>query len=184
MNPIVIEFAPKTAILVLLKSGYAFLSLSFVTLCALVGLGVYVATLNTANEALLEENSKLQQQTSALQINKKKTDKNSKNTTNQAALVSVSNQLNLPWGELLQAFDSSSSKQVALLEFIPDTKTHIIKIVAEARNSAQMTNYIGTLKRINVIDDIKLMHHEVNSNDPLMPIRFELEAYWVGAFPK
>jgi hypothetical protein len=184
MRIIDIEFAPKTPALALLKSGVEFLALSVVTLGAVGGLAIYVSMMNSVTEVLREENLTLQQQTSALQSDKKKTDKNIKNNTNQEALTKVASQLNLPWGELLRAFDSRSSNQVALLEFNPDTNTRIIKIVAEARNSAQMTNYLEGLKKIKVIDDIKLMHHEVNTSEELLPIRFELEAYWVGAFPR
>ena len=184
MQTIDIEFAPKTPVLALLKAGVVSVVLSVVALCIVVVLGIYVSMVNRATEGLLEENLILQQQTNAFQSDKKKTEKNTKNSTNQEALTTVTSQLNLPWGELLRAFDSRSSNQVALLEFNPDTNTHIIKIVAEARNSAQMTNYIEGLKKLKVIDDIKLSHHEVNTSEPLLPIRFELEAYWVGAFPR
>jgi hypothetical protein len=184
MQTIDIEFAPKTPVHALLKAGVASVVLSLVALCMVVGLGIYVSLVDQVTEGLLEENLILEQQTNALQSDKKKTDKNTKNNTNQQALTSVASQLNLPWGELLRAFDSRASNQVALLEFNPDTNTHLIKIVAEARNSAQMTNYIEGLKKLKVIDDIKLTHHEINTTEPLLPIRFELEAYWVGAFPR
>lgn len=184
MQTIDIEFAPKTPVLALLKAGVVSVVLSVVALCIVAVLGIYVSMVSRATEGLLEENLLLQQQTNALQSDKKKAEKNIKNGTNQQALTTVASQLNLPWGELLRAFDSRSSNQVALLEFNPDTNTHVIKIVAEARNSAQMTNYIEGLKKLKVIDDIKLSHHEVNTSEPLLPIRFELEAYWVGAFPR
>jgi len=184
MQTIDIEFAPKTPVLAVLKSGVASVVLSVVALCIVLGLSVYVFMINRARDGLLEENLMLQQQTNALQSDLKKTEKNTKSSTSQQALTSVAIQLNLPWGELLRAFDSRSSNQVALLEFNPDINTHLIKIVAEARNSAQMTNYIESLKKLKVIDDIKLTHHEVNTTEPLLPIKFELEAYWVGAFPR
>jgi hypothetical protein len=184
MQTIDIEFAPKTPVLALLKADVVSVVLSVVALCMLVGLGIYVSLVNQVTESLLEENLMLQQQTKAFQSDKKKTEKNTSNSTNQQALSKVASQLNLPWGELLRAFDSRSSNQVALLEFNPDTNTRVIKIVAEARNSAQMTNYIEGLKKLKVIDDIKLTHHEINTTEPLLPIRFELEAYWVGAFPR
>jgi len=184
MSAIEIEFAPKTPALIWLRSGVAFSILSFASLFLILGLCVYEGMLSSANDALSEENAQLLQQANALQVDKKRSEKNIKPGANTQALEAVVSQLNLPWGELLQAFDSRSSRQVALLEFSPDASTHIIKLVAEARNSAQMTSYIESLKKLDVIDDIKLTHHEVNTSDPLLPIRFELEAYWVGAFPK
>ncbi|MEI6469975.1 MAG: hypothetical protein WCO72_10910 [Betaproteobacteria bacterium] len=179
-----IEFAPKTPVLALLKAGVVSVVLSVVALCIVLGLVIYVSLVNQVTQGLLEENLMLQQQTNALKSDKKKTDKNTSNSSNQQGLITVASQLNLPWGELLKAFDSRSSNQVALLEFNPDTNTGVIKIVAEARNSAQMTNYIEGLKKLKVIDDIKLTHHEVNASEQLLPIRFELEGYWVGAFPR
>ena len=115
MQTIDIEFAPKTPVHALLKAGVASVVLSLVALCMVVGLGIYVSLVDQVTEGLLEENLMLQQQTNALQSDTKKTEKNTKNSTNQQALTSVASQLNLPWAELLRAFDSRASNQVALL---------------------------------------------------------------------
>jgi Tfp pilus assembly protein PilN len=88
-------------------------------------------------------------------------------------------QLNLPWAQLLRTFDSITSKQVALLEFMPDSITRTIKIVAEARNSAQMTRYLEALKKQENLVNVRLVHHELTAADKLNPIRFEFEVQWV-----
>ena len=98
---------------------------------------------------------------------------------NQQAMLAMMAQLNLPWAQLLRMFDSITSKQVALLEFMPDSSTRTIKIFAEARNSAQMTRYLETLKKQENLVNVRLIQHEINVADKLNPIRFEFEVQWV-----
>jgi nitrate reductase NapAB chaperone NapD len=89
-------------------------------------------------------------------------------------------QLNLPWAQLLRTFDGISSSQVALLEFVPDPNTRKILVTAEARNSAQMTRYLETVKKQDGLTNVRLMHHEINATDTLQPMRFEFEVQWLG----
>lgn len=90
----------------------------------------------------------------------------------------VLQQLTLPWGELFQAIESSSSKQVALLAMEPDAEKHLVKISGEAKDIAAMLGYIKTLAAQEVFDSVYLQSHQTQQQDPEKPVRFVLLATW------
>jgi hypothetical protein len=184
MKKIEIDFSKPTIRHSLLNAGwlFGFVSIS-VFFIFIIALGT-IAYLHHLSSSLQEQIAVLEQQTQRLQNVKKKAEKNPSAVLNQQALILIAAQLNLPWAELMHAFDSKASKQVALLELNPDVTTRLIKVTAEARNSAHMTQYLENLKKLKVISDVRLLHHETNSSDPLLPIRFEIEAYWTGGLQK
>jgi len=53
-------------------------------------------------------------------------------------------------------------------------------VIAEARNSAQMTRYLESVKNQDGLTNVRLLHHEINATDTLQPIRFEFEVQWMG----
>lgn len=88
-------------------------------------------------------------------------------------------QLNLPWRDILGAIESATPSTVALLALDPDAGRHVIKGLAEARNSDGMIDYLQQLKRQPFLDDVVLLKHETNEQDPNRPLRFQFEAHWV-----
>jgi Tfp pilus assembly protein PilN len=102
----------------------------------------------------------------------------------QANAINVAvSQLNLPWRDLLDAIEAATPPAIALLTLDPDAKRRTIKITAEARDSADMINYIELIKRQSFFADAILTRHESNEQDPNKPIRFQLETQWAEYRP-
>lgn len=90
-------------------------------------------------------------------------------------------QLNLPWRDIFDAVESATPATIALLALEPDAKKHIVKGMAEAKNSDGMIAYIEQLKRQEFFTEVVLIRHEVNEQDPNKPLRFQFEAQWTEA---
>ncbi len=100
----------------------------------------------------------------------------------QASAVNLAvQQLNLPWGRLLTAFERATPAAVAVLGLEPDSKSHLVRGVAEARTTAVMFAYITRLKQQPFLGNVILTKHEVNDQDENRPVRFEFEAEWPEA---
>ena len=89
-------------------------------------------------------------------------------------------QLNIPWRDLLDAVESATPKDVALLSLEPDAHKDILRGVAEAKTSDDMLSYIEQLKKPGFFDIVVLTKHEINEQDPNKPLRFQFEAHWQG----
>lgn len=87
-------------------------------------------------------------------------------------------QLNLPWRDIFDAVESATPATIALLALEPDAKKHVVKGMAEAKNSDGMIAYIEQLKRQEFFREVVLTKHEVNEQDPNKPLRFQFEAQW------
>ncbi|WP_295993253.1 PilN domain-containing protein [Rugamonas sp.] len=99
----------------------------------------------------------------------------------QAAFVNAAiMQLNLPWRDLQDAVAAATPPNVALLALEPDARKQLLKLSAEARNADDMVAYIEQLKQQELFSSVVLTRHEINEQDPNRPLRFDLEAVWVG----
>lgn len=87
-------------------------------------------------------------------------------------------QLNIPWGDLLDALEEASIKNVALLELRPDAAVARLIGSAEAKTEEDMTAYLRRLKLQPLFTSALLTSHQVNEQDKNRPIRFEFVAVW------
>lgn len=99
------------------------------------------------------------------------------------AINTAIEQLNLPWRDLLDAVESATPKQIALLSLEPDARKHLLKGVAEARDSDAMIAYIEALQQQSFFSDVVLTRHDTNEQDVRKPLRFQFEARWPGGVP-
>lgn len=88
-------------------------------------------------------------------------------------------QLNLPWRELQDAVAAATPRSVALVAMEPDPRKQVLKITAETKNSDDMVAYVAELKQQETFSGVVLTRHEINDQDPLRPLRFQLEATWI-----
>jgi hypothetical protein len=103
-------------------------------------------------------------------------------TEEQAAAVNGAiEQINLPWEKLLTAIERATPASVAMLELMPDAGKHRLRGVAETDAPENMLTYIKRLKREPLFANAFLTRHEVNTENPLHPVRFEFEAQWQDA---
>ena len=89
-------------------------------------------------------------------------------------------QLNLPWRALQDAVAAATPRTVALIALEPDPRKQILKITAETKSSDDMVGYVEELKQQELFSSVMLTRHEINEQDPNRPLRFQLEAVWVG----
>lgn len=87
-------------------------------------------------------------------------------------------QLNLPWRDLLDAIETATPANIALLSIEPDSKKQMIKGTAEAKTSQEMIAYIERLKKHDFFVAVILNKHEINDQDANRPYRFQFEAQW------
>ena len=87
-------------------------------------------------------------------------------------------QLNLPWRALHDAIGAATPGTIAMLALEPDARKRSMKITAEAKSSDAMIAYVEALKKQDLFADVVLTRHEINEQDPMRPIRFQIDAEW------
>lgn len=99
----------------------------------------------------------------------------------QAAAVNAAvMQLNLPWRALQDAIGAATPPAIAMLALEPDARKRSMKITAEAKTSDAMIAYVEELKQQELFAGVALTRHEINEQDPVRPIRFQIEAEWTA----
>lgn len=102
-------------------------------------------------------------------------------TISEAQANAINNaiiQLNLPWGDVLDAIENATPPSIALLNIEPDARKKTVKGLAEAKDSDAMIAYIESLKQQVFFGTVILTKHETNEQDSNRPIRFQFEAQW------
>lgn len=93
----------------------------------------------------------------------------------------VLRQLTLPWEDLFQAVESSTSPQVTLLGLEPDLEKHVVNISCEAKDIASMLSFMKRLEARQEFVAVYLQNHQIQQRDPERPVRFSLIAFWRAA---
>jgi len=96
------------------------------------------------------------------------------------AINAAVQQLNLPWSELMDALESASIPQVAILEWSPHAESGKLKGVAEARTSDDMIAFARKLKAQTIFVSVELTGHQVNEQDRNKPLRFDFVVTWAN----
>jgi Tfp pilus assembly protein PilN len=183
MKKIAIDFAPRSPwrSICRINAWTALALLLGLALCSATGvLGQHtLATIDTDSAALQGINQKLNER----DTNKPAPKKIAVGDAQASAVNTAIAQLNLPWGDVFDAVEAATPKNVALLALEPDAKRDVVKGVAEAKTSDDMIAYIEQLKKQNFFQTVLLTKHEINEQDPNKPLRFQFEAQWTGATP-
>lgn len=87
-------------------------------------------------------------------------------------------QLNLPWKELFEAFESAQHADVAVLAIEPDAQKGLVRISAEAKSLDSLPAYLAYLQKVPLFQEVALLNHQVQEQDPQRPVRFMLQATW------
>lgn len=89
--------------------------------------------------------------------------------------------LNTPWADLLEGLEKAPSN-VAVLVLEPSAAKRSLSITAEAANPSQMLDYMAALQKDVRFSNVSLVSHQLQSQAPGKPLRFQLRASW-GASP-
>ena len=87
-------------------------------------------------------------------------------------------ELSLPWKELFDAFESSRHSDIAVLSIEPDAQKGLVRISGEAKSLDSLPGYIAYLQKISLFQDVALLNHQIQDQDPQRPVRFMLQANW------
>ena len=90
----------------------------------------------------------------------------------------VLKELGLPWPALFALLEQTASPEIALLIIRPDAAKGRIRISGEARNLADVLQYVRDLSTEGTMSDVVLEQHEVVEADPQKPVRFTLSSHW------
>jgi Tfp pilus assembly protein PilN len=89
--------------------------------------------------------------------------------------------LNLPWDNLFGAVEAARPEKVALLNLEPDGVRRSLRLVAEARDSADMLAFVDRLAARPELATVNLVKHEIQEKDAQRPLRFQVDAQWKEA---
>ena len=89
---------------------------------------------------------------------------------------SVVRQLTLHWAALIGALEQAATRDVALLQLQPDAEWRLLHLSAEARDREAMFEYLRRLGSAQGLAEVHLVSHQVQSEDPLRPIQFAVQA--------
>lgn len=92
----------------------------------------------------------------------------------------VARKLAVPWEQLFAALESMRHDQVALLVAEPDAHGGTVRITAEAKDAAAMTQYVEQLREEGVLADVVISTHQVVLQSPYRPVRFVFAGTWAG----
>jgi hypothetical protein len=93
----------------------------------------------------------------------------------------IARELQMPWAEMLAALEAVPTPDVALLGVEPSALRHVVRITAEAKNSAAMLDYLQALQAGPQFADVWLSSHLVQAQTPGAPVRFIVQLKWNGA---
>jgi hypothetical protein len=93
------------------------------------------------------------------------------------ATAAVVRDLSVPWPALMATFEAAARSNVALLAVEPASHRNEVRFAGEAKTSAAMFDYLDAL-RGETLSEITLVSHQVQSQTPGTPIRFQAQALW------
>lgn len=90
----------------------------------------------------------------------------------------LSQQLNLPWDQLLLDLEAATDSSVALLSFEPDAQKRQLRLVGEAKTLADALAFVTRLEGSVLLSEPQLVSHETRQSDGVKVIGFTLYARW------
>lgn len=82
--------------------------------------------------------------------------------------------LNVPWSDVLDAIERSTTQRVALLTLEPDARTGSVALTAEARTLDDLLNYAEALGQDPAVASVRLGQHDQRAQEPGQPLRLTL----------
>jgi hypothetical protein len=87
----------------------------------------------------------------------------------------IARQLNTPWSALLDALESGTPENIALVSIEPDAAQGTVRVQAEGKTLDSLLAYAGALKAIDRFESVALIKHETNDQDSTRPLRLSLD---------
>jgi len=87
--------------------------------------------------------------------------------------------LSVRWDRLFEALESLRHEQVALLSVEPDAANGSVRLLAEAKDTSAMLEYLEQAQESGVLTSVVLGNHQVVEQNPYRPVRFAFSGTWV-----
>lgn len=92
--------------------------------------------------------------------------------------LAVLRELTVPWQDLLSILEDYPDHDVALIGIDHNPVQSQIRITAEAKNFDAMIAYLRYLQSSKLLREAVLNDHEIETNVPGSPVRFQITAVW------
>lgn len=91
------------------------------------------------------------------------------------AWIQVARELNTPWAALLDALETGTPDNVALVSIEPDARDGSVRLQAEAATLDALLAYARELDAQPLFQSVDLVKHETNEQDINKPVRLRLD---------
>jgi len=91
----------------------------------------------------------------------------------------VIDQLALPWDRVFHAVEGAAAERVVLLGIVPDAKSGMVQISAQAADAEAMFDYVKGLEQQRELSQVYLLQHQHQRQKTLWPLRFLVSASWM-----
>ena len=91
-------------------------------------------------------------------------------------IATVARRLAVPWAEIIEAVESSASRQVALQQLQPEPERRALRLAAEAESTEAMLDYVRRLDGSGALAGAHLLSHQVRRENAARPIQFVAQA--------
>lgn len=91
----------------------------------------------------------------------------------------VLDQINLPWEALFDSIEHAATDEIALLSLQPNVSSRTLRISGEARNMSELLDFVESLERETVFENVHLINYRIKQDNPHRPITFLLTAAWI-----
>ena len=91
----------------------------------------------------------------------------------------VLDQINLPWEALFDSLEHAATEEIALLSLQPNVSSRTLRISGEARNMSELLDFVESLERETVFENVHLINYRIKQDNPHRPITFLLTAAWI-----
>lgn len=91
------------------------------------------------------------------------------------AWAQIAGQLNTPWRALLDALETVTPENVALVSIEPDARQASVRLEVEARELDTLLRYATGMNGVGLFEEVMLIRHAVNEQDRNRPLRLNLD---------
>lgn len=93
----------------------------------------------------------------------------------RTAWVQIARHLNTPWSSLLDGLESATPENIGLVSVEPDAARASVRLQVEAKTLDSLLAYAGALRSFDLFENVVLIKHETNDQDPTRPLRLSLD---------
>jgi hypothetical protein len=84
----------------------------------------------------------------------------------------------MPWNKLLQTIEHADTKDIALLNLAPNTKSQQIILSGEGKNLQAVLNYTNQLQAQPMLEKVYLQKYTIDTNNVSKPVKFTIFTQW------